>query len=151
MISLINKEWLNQEFPETDIHSIDSVIRIQNRQFSLKAATNTNISIIGASLFNFGIPDNQVRLKVPFIITNQPLEDSIIAYNIIEHIETNLPFTESEPILKSTLPRFAPKKTELLTNLTKTNQDNPDFIGDVKKFKKIVMSPKTIRDVWANV
>ena len=120
MISLIYKEWLDQEFPETDIHSIetdihsietdihsiesdihsiDSVIRIQNKQFRLKAANNTNISIVGVSLFHFGIPDNKISLKVPFIITNQPLEDSIIAYNVIEHIETNLPFTKSEPIL----------------------------------------------------
>ena len=102
-------------------------------------------------MFNFGIPDNKVSLKVPFIITNQPPDDSIIAYNVIEHIETNLPFTESEPILKSALPRFAPKQTELLISLTKTNQGNPNFIGDIKKFKKIVMSPKNIRDVWPNV
>ena len=66
------------------------------------------MNIIGASLFNFGIPDNKVSLKVLFVVTDQPIEDTIIGYNAIEHIATNLPFTEL--ILKSALTRFAAKK-----------------------------------------
>ena len=82
----------------------------KKRQFSLKAANNIDISIIGVSFFDFVIPDNKISLKVPFILTDQLLEDYIISLNVIEHITTNLPFTESEPILKSALPRFATKK-----------------------------------------
>ena len=51
MISLINNVWLNQEFPETEIHSIDSFIGSQEGHFSLKAANNTDISIIGLFLY----------------------------------------------------------------------------------------------------
>ena len=144
MISLINNKWLSEEFPDTEIHSIDSFIGTQEGQFSLKAANNTDISIIGVSLFDFGIPDNKINLKVPFIVTDQPLGDPIIGYNVIEHIATQLPFTESEQILKSVLPNYANNKTETVINLIKTNQDNSDFIGNVKNVKKLTIQPKTI-------
>lgn len=52
MISLINKEWLNQKFPETETHSSGSFIGTQEGRFSLKAANKTNISLIGVSLFD---------------------------------------------------------------------------------------------------
>ena len=38
-----------------------------------------------------------------------------------------------------------------MINLIKTNHDNPDFIGDVKKFEKIVIPPKTISYVKSRV
>ena len=94
MINLINKEWFNRKFPETKIHSIDSFIGTQEGQFSPKAENNSDISIIVVLLFDFGILGNKISLKVPFIITDQPLEDAIIGYNVIEHIATNLPITE---------------------------------------------------------
>ena len=50
MISLINKEWLNQEFPETKIQSFDSFIGTQEGRFSLKALNNSDISIKSMSL-----------------------------------------------------------------------------------------------------
>ena len=56
--------------------------------------------------------DNKISLKVAFIATDQPVEDTIISYNVIEHIAANLPFTESETILKSVLSRFAIKKVK---------------------------------------
>ena len=92
MICLINKEWPNQEFPETEIHSIDSAIRTQEEQISLKAASNNDISIIGVSLFDFVIPDNENRLKVRFMVLDQPPEGAIVSYNAIEHITANSPF-----------------------------------------------------------
>ena len=78
---------------------------MQTGEFSLKIASNTDVSITDESLFDFRIPDNKISLKVPSIVTDQPLEE-----NVIEHVTTNLPFTESEPILKSALSRFAIKK-----------------------------------------
>lgn len=38
-----------------------------------------------------------------------------------------------------------------MINLIKTNHDNPDFIGDVKKFEKIVIPLKTISYVKSRV
>lgn len=40
---------------------------------------------------------------------------------------------------------------ELLINLIKTNHGNPDFIGDVKKFDKIVTPLKTISYIKSRV
>lgn len=40
---------------------------------------------------------------------------------------------------------------ELLINLIKTNHGNPDFIGDVKKFDKIVTQLKTISYIKSRV
>ena len=80
MISLINQEWLNQKFPDPKICSINNFFRAQEGQFKFKAANNTNISIIGISLFDFGIPDNKMILKKTLKVTEKPLEDTMISY-----------------------------------------------------------------------
>ena len=77
MISLISKTWLDFEFPKQTVYPIESFIGAGEGEFSLKAANNSEIDIEGIVLFDFGISNHDEKFTVPFIVTNQNIDNAI--------------------------------------------------------------------------
>ena len=56
---------------------------------NLRTANNTSLSHESVALIDFTLKPNTEQIKVPFLITNESVEDPIFGYNLIEHLVTS--------------------------------------------------------------
>ena len=151
MISLISKTWLDFEFPKQTVYPIESFIGAGEGEFSLKAANNSEIDIEGIVLFDFGISNHDEKFTVPFIVTNQNIDNPIIGYNIIEHIITNIPDQKHNPVLTKMFPKLNPEKTEPVVNLIQANFSNSDSFEQIKTSCDIEIPPNATKYVKCKI
>ena len=85
MISLMNRKFLKENFPDSIIHSIAD---FTGQGFTLTAANKSQIDIDGVVVLNFGVAEEEL-FQVPFLITSQEISSPIIGYNTIEHLVKN--------------------------------------------------------------
>ena len=131
MISLIDRQWLQQNLPKQKIYSVKEFMG--NETLNLKAANNTNVPIQGIVLLKFALPDTKTEFTVPFIVSTQNINNPIIGYNTIEYLVVNC--TEKHllpPVLKEALPTVTLKGAENMINLIQEKAKTPDLLGDVK-------------------
>ena len=88
MVSVINKHWLKSNFPNEKIFSSEEFLVTP---LDLKAANNTKLNIEGVAVLDFSLKLTSEKVKVPFIVTNEYLENEylenpIFGYNLIEHL-----------------------------------------------------------------
>ena len=80
MVSVISKSCLDLNFPNEKVFSTEEIL---GTPLNLKAANNTKLDIEGVALFDFSLKRTTEKVKVPFIVTNEHLENPIFGYNLI--------------------------------------------------------------------
>ena len=85
MISLVNEEWVLKEFKNIESQPIETFIS-NGADISLKAANNTDVSIEGVVTLDFSLPNSKQNFLVPFIVTKEALSNTILGFNVIEHL-----------------------------------------------------------------
>ena len=84
MISLVSKDFLDTNYPGVEKHSVADFI--ENDTLKLTAANQSEVSVDGVVIFDFGIEEGQELFKVPFLVTSENISRPIIGYNIIEYL-----------------------------------------------------------------
>ena len=116
MISLINKLFLEENFPDAKIQPISE---FTGEGLTLSAANKSAIDVEGVVVLNFGVKDGEGLFKIPFLVTSQEISSPIIGYNTIEHLVKNfrgkMNLSESLCDLVDTL--SSPKKADAVVNL----------------------------------
>ena len=98
MVSLLNKDWFKETFPEENVLSVSEFLEGDN--LNLCAANNTKVEVEGVAVVAFGFGE-KFKVNVPFLITKDQLNQPIIGFNVIEHV---LSGNESVPtVLKNLL------------------------------------------------
>ena len=129
MVSLVDRNWLVENFSDHPIHTVTQFIGEEGSTISLKAANNSDVSIEGVVLFQFQLGETQ-SFTVPFLITSQPLDQPVVGFNVIQHV----------------LSTGNPQDLELVTQALKVNesqvislksvfadiQEQPEVLGIVK-------------------
>ena len=143
MVCLINKEKLFEKLPSTEIFNIGDVLDGMTRKIALKAANNSEISLVGVAMLKFSLPNSSNYATVPFLVTSQEIPQLIIGYNLIQYLVKEEGV--SADILKSTFPTV--KDTDALVNLISTEEVH----YNVTVLESVVIPANTIMMVECKV
>ena len=78
MISLINKDFLEDHFPGVEMYSVADFM--ENDSLKLTTANQTELCVDGVVVLNFGIENDRELFQVPFLVTMEPFSKPIIGY-----------------------------------------------------------------------
>ena len=140
MISLVNKTFLREKFPNVEIHSISE---FTGQGLTLTAANKSEIDVEGVAILEFGVEEGDGLFQVPFLVTSQEISGPIIGYNTIEHLvknyhdKMNLP--ESLYNLVDCL--SSSKKAEAMVNLIEKGAGIEELKSEAKLERNHVVHP----------
>ena len=77
MISLVDRRWVNENFPDEKIHS---VTEFMEDELNVRAANATSISFDGVVLVEFGLKDGGERFMVPLLVASDDIAGPILGY-----------------------------------------------------------------------
>ena len=84
MISLMDLKWVQKYFPEKKILPVKEFLKSDDLQ--VRAANSTVIPFEGVVLLEFCLPNDLQAVTVPFLVTDQDINEPILGYNVIEHL-----------------------------------------------------------------
>ena len=80
MISMVDRDWLEQNCPDKEIHPITSFIE---EGLKLVAANSTEILYEGVVLMELSMTKECASVTVPILVSNEKLSDPILGNNVI--------------------------------------------------------------------
>ena len=134
MVSLVDRDWLNDNFPDAEIQSVSDFLE---EELEVKAANSTLIKIDGVVVLEFSLGEGGETFMVPFVVSSQMLTEPILGYNVIEHLILNGDPKQRELLEKSLSCRGKTFSVDTLAAIIHEKADNRDFLTEVK-------SPDTI-------
>ena len=134
MISLISKDFLDDQFPGVEIHSVADFI--ENDSLTLTAANQMELFVDGVVLLKFGIENDCELFQVLFLVTSEPISKPIIGYNTMEHLVTTF---ENKIDLSSSLIKvlkcLSIENAENMVNLITAGENIFEIVQDAKLVK----------------
>ena len=83
MFSVISTHWLKSNFPSEKVFSSEKFL---GTPLDLQTTHNTKLNIEGVAALDFSLKLTSKKVKVPFTVTNEYLENPIFGYNLTEHL-----------------------------------------------------------------
>ena len=137
MISLMNEKFLEENFPEKQIYSVEEFLG--NESLSISAANNTEVPIEGVVLLDFSV-DTSILFQIPFLITKEKISDPIIGYNTIEHFILNYnDKLEIPPSLMKILPGLSVENARSMVNTIEKASEVSEVLGEAKTVKPMLI------------
>ena len=135
MVSVMNDEFLVENFPEKKVYSVDEFL--ENETLCLSAANNTEVPIEGVTLFDFAI-DSNILFQIPFLITKEKICNPIVGYNTIEHLVVNFrKEIQLLPSLMKILPSLSVESAEVMANTIEKAAEISEVLGEAKTAQSI--------------
>ena len=130
MISMIDREWLKENFPEKPV--ID-VSEFMGKKLSVRAANATEIKFDGVVLLKFTLADDDDDgFIVPVLVSSDKVSDPILGYNVIEELVVNGSKSQ-HGLLKSSLSCGERNvEIDLLVSAMQEKYNDPDYLADIK-------------------
>ena len=133
MVSLVGKEWVESNFPNTDVLAVSDFL--EGDDLHLCTANNSEVTVEGVVVLNFGL--GSVSVQVPFVVSVDQLNQPIIGYNVIEHL-VRMEKEKLPPELQLSIPSLSLSKAQAVVNLIDADAVE---IKDVKLMNKTVIPP----------
>ena len=150
MISLVSKDFLDTNYPGVEKHSVADFI--ENDTLKLTAANQSEVSVDGVVIFDFGIEEGQELFKVPFLVTSENISRPIIGYNIIEYLVNDC---KDKVDLSSSLVRVVRSLTdenvESMVNIINAGGQITEISREAKVDKMHRVQPGTIAKIRCKV
>ena len=87
MVSVINNKFLNEHFPMVKIRPVEEIIGTHD--INVSVANQGALNVKGIAILDFGVKKEQRLFQIPFLVTSDEIANTIIGYNIIEHLVVN--------------------------------------------------------------
>ncbi len=129
MVSLVDKFWTNQHFPDKEILPVADFL--DRDDLKLCAANNTEIQFEGVMLVNFGLDEGEDKFEVPVLVSTKPIAEPILGYNVIEDLVLD-GGEEDHKLLHSCFHSVKTFNIEAFVSLIQDQANNPDFLSEVK-------------------
>ena len=126
MVSLVDKAWVNQHFPEKMILPVADFL--ERDDLKLCAANNSEIQFEGVLLLNFGVSEGEDKFEVPFLVSTKPIAEPILGYNVIEELVLDGGDAD-HLLLKSCFRSVRSFKIDAFVALIQEQANNPDFLN----------------------
>ena len=151
MISLMNREFLEEQFPGVEIHSVAKFLDSEE-SLTLTTANQTEMSVDGVALLNFGVDNSPDLFQVPFVITSEPVSKTIIGYNIIEYLASNFKDQVDVPaaLLKMVRP-LSSKNVTSMVNLLEASGKIEEISREAKLQKTQVIPSNSMKKIRCKV
>ena len=111
---------------------------------NLRTTNNPSLSMESVALIDFALRPSTEKIKVPFLITNESVEDSIFGYNLIEDLVTSANDPKTFEALMAAFRHIPSEGAEAVALIIKKFVEVPDLLGDVKVIKRTVITSKSI-------
>ena len=128
VVSVINKHWLKSNFPNEKNFSSEEFL---GTLLDLKTTNNTKLNIEGVAVLDFLLKLMSEKVKVPFVVTNEYLENPIFGYNLIEHLFVSRGNPKVFDMLMSVFPNIFLEEAETMIAILQKVADAPDLLGEV--------------------
>ena len=140
MISLVNKKFLEENFPDATIHSITE---FTGKGLTLTAANKSRIDIDGVVILEFGVTEEEGLFQVPFLVSSQEISSPIIGYNTIEHLVRNFrdKMNLSESLFDLVECLSSPENAEAMVHLIEQGTEIQELSSEARLGKDIVVEP----------
>ena len=137
MVSVINKHWLKSNFPNEKIFLSEEFL---GTPLNLKTSNNTKLNIEGVAVLDFSLKLTSEKVKIPFIVTNEYLENPIFGYNLIEHLFVSRDNSKIFDMLMSVFPNISLEGAETMIAILQKEADAPDLLGELRVPKRTIDS-----------
>ena len=87
---------------------------------------------------------NTEKIKVPFLIINESVENPIFGYNLIEHLLTSKNDPKLFNTLMSAFPHILTEGAETVAPIIKKVAEVPNLLRDVKVIKRTIIPSNCI-------
>ena len=94
----------------------------------LKTTNNTKLNIKGVVVLHFLLKLTSEKVKVPFIVTNEYLENPIFGYSLIEHLFVSRDNPKIFNMLMSVFPNISLEGAETIIAILQKVADAPDLL-----------------------
>ena len=143
-VSIITENFLKQQLPDLNIRDINELLGVDS-DLNLTAANGTTIPYKGWVEARFQLNGERGQeVTVPFLVTEEHLDQPIIGYNVIELlVKDNDNVPKNPTLVQSITNSFENLKEEhakQLVNMIETNDS--DFLCAVKSVKRDIVIPK---------
>ena len=150
MVSVINNDFLGENFPDVVVRSIEEFVGKKN--FNVTVANQGALNIKGIAILKFGVSEDGELFEIPFLVTGDRLANTIIGYNTIEYLATN--FRDQLDLLKE-LPKvidsLSDENAENIVNLLQKGSEIRELNKEAKLAKTAVIYPGCVDKVRCKV
>ena len=138
MISLVDRRWVKNNFPEAIVHSVADFLE-EAEELQVRAANSTEIEFDGVILLDFGIEGGDESFAVPMLIAKQEMSEVILGYNVIEHLILNGSPEQRKALEKALSSNRKSFSMDALTAMVEQKSKDPDFLVEVKSSDTITV------------
>ena len=129
MVSLVDRKWVKENFPDRQIHSISEFM--EDRELNIKAANSTTIRFDGVMLLEFSVDAGEGFL-VPVLVASEDISEPIIGYNVIEHLVMKGTDEQKKALQAALKGKTNQLGIEPLVAWIEKKAQDPDFLAEVK-------------------
>ena len=150
MISLMNEEFLLQNFPDIQLHSISEFTG--NESIILTTVNQSSVDIKGVAVLDFGVESGKILFQIPFLVTSEKISNPIIGYNTIEHLVKHF---KDKMDLSSSLVKvignLSSEKVATMVNLVETGGRICELSKEAKLEKTQIIYPGCVEKVKCKI
>ena len=128
MISMVDRKWVKENFPEITIHPVSDFIE---EELHVQAANATKIRFDGVVALEFSLEGMEEGFEVPLLVSSDVVTEPILGYNVIEHLILN-GSNEQRVLLEASLGCGKKGGIESLATLIQEKASQNDFLVEVK-------------------
>ena len=149
MVSVINEDFLRDHFPSSVIRPVEEITG--KKDFSITVANQGCMKVKGIAILDFVVDRSQKLFKIPFLVTEDNLANTIIGYNTIEHLVTNFADEIDLPVSLTTVFGTSLKNAENMVNLVQMGGEIDQLAQEAKLDKTSVIYPGCVEKVRCKI
>lgn len=139
-VSLMNKSWIGNHFPELYTHVKNVEDFLQLKDVSLVSASGSDIPVEGVVTVMMKLSEHCNAVQVPFLVTSVSSNEPILGYNVIQHLLQTVHSNNAIDLLRLTLPAANEAQVNALYKELKDNED--ETLGTVKVGRRNIVVPQ---------
>ena len=135
-VSMVSKEWVKEKMPNSEILSVPDFL--DGDDIHLYAANSSTVGFEGVVVVDFSI-GNTYNVRVPFIVSSDPMPQPIIGYNVIKEA-VKAKIQNLSQLLKDACPTINEKNVNVVINIIDAVSPEEEA---VKTAKKTIIPPRS--------
>ena len=149
MVSLLNKLFLLEHFPDAKIESVAEFLGEDDvNDLKLTVANKKEMSVCGVVVLRFGVEGMADMFEIPFLVTDEELSQPIIGYNTIEHLVSNYSHVINLPAsMVSLFGTQLKDRPEVLVNIVETGSKVTELSQEARVQRGQVLLPGSVGTV----
>ena len=134
MVSMVDRHWLQENFPDEKIYSVEEFL---GTSLHLQAANATTIKFDGVVILNFTLNKEEDGFMVPVLVSSETMENPILGYNVIEDLILHGSMEQKKALEESLANQRGGFSLEPLVALVQRRSSSGDFLSEVKLPKSV--------------